>query len=403
MSFNRIFVNKVETLFILILLSVLFYCSKNEKLEWKWISLFNGKDLKNWELVGDWKVENENIIGVSNSNENSECYLTYKRNFRDFKLQIKYKIEGSKKGAVSFRTKNGIVEKSGDDGYKVNIDPNDKICPTGSICDIARAYEVSENSFKVEEWETLEIWAEGDHFFVIYNGQRAAEGFDRRSLYGKISINVRDDSKIIIEEIKIFKLPKKEIIEPPIKEYLDNAQGEWMAIFNGKDLEGWKLLEGKATFKLEDGCISAIPGAGGGWLFYTNEAFTDFIYRIKVKVKKGENSGIAYRYDPSYGMRLPSWFRSEVQVLGSNVPDVPDGTGAVYALCRNNIGLMDKEDGWNEIAVYALGPHIATYVNGKKSSECYNWTTLKGFVGVSAHDENTEAQFKDIEVKVIKW
>ena len=91
-----------------------------------------------------------------------------------------------------------------------------------------------------------------------------------------------------------------------------------------------------------------------------------------------------------------------MQVLGSDGVDVPNGTGAVYALSRNKIGLM-KENEWNEIAVYASGPHIATFVNGKKSAECYNWTTLKGFVGVSAHDKNTEAQFKDIEVKAIEW
>ena len=386
---------------ILFIFSILL-CGAQPKVEWVWSPLFNGKDLNGWEFRGEWKVEDGIIVGKAASGELSKSYIINKNNYNDFRLRIKYQISGNSQGAVSFRSPTGIVNEIGESGYNVNIDPNNKVSPTGNICKVARAYEISEKSFPKKEWETLEICVEGDRIITIYNGKKVAEGFDRRSLSGKIAIQVRNGSTIKIKDIKILMLPKKEVIEPPIKEYLDNAPGEWKTIFNGKDFTGWRLLEGKATFKVQDECITAIPGAGGGWLFYVDEAFTDFIYKLKVKVRIGENSGIAYRYDPSHGRRLPSWFRSEVQVLGSDGVDVPDGTGAVYALSRNKIGLM-KENEWNEIAVYASGPHIATFVNGKKSAECYNWTTLKGFVGVSAHDKNTEAQFKDIEVKAIEW
>lgn len=144
-----------------------------------------------------------------------------------------------------------------------------------------------------------------------------------------------------------------------------------------------------------------MPG-GTGWMFYLEESFSNFIFRLKFKVGETCNSGVAYRYQFSHGNRLPSWFRSEVQVFGNDNLQIADGTGSIYALSRHNVGLM-KEGEWNELKIYALGEHIVTYVNGKKASEAINTATLNGSIGVSAHDPKTSAQFKDIEIKEVDW
>jgi hypothetical protein len=64
---------------------------------------------------------------------------------------------------------------------------------------------------------------------------------------------------------------------------------------------------------------------------------------------------------------------------------------------------MKPGEEWNELKIYALGPHIATYVNGKKAAESFNTATLKGAVGVSAHDPTAFGQFKDIQIKPVEW
>ena len=233
---------------ILFIFSILL-CGAQPKVEWVWSPLFNGKDLNGWEFRGEWKVEDGIIVGKAASGELSKSYIINKNNYNDFRLRIKYQISGNSQGAVSFRSPTGIVNEIGESGYNVNIDPNNKVSPTGNICKIARAYEISEK-FPKKEWETLEICVEGDRIITIYNGKKVAEGFDRRSLSGKVAVQVRNGSTIKVKDIKILTLPKKEVIEPPIKEYLDNAPGEWKTIFNGKDFTGWRLLEGTATFKV---------------------------------------------------------------------------------------------------------------------------------------------------------
>ena len=35
----------------------------------------------------------------------------------------------------------------------------------------------------------------------------------------------------------------------------DAMAGEWTTIFNGKDVKGWEKKGGKASYKVEDGCI----------------------------------------------------------------------------------------------------------------------------------------------------
>ena len=69
-------------------------------------------------------------------------------------------------------------------------------------------------------------------------------------------------------------------------------------------------------------------------------------------------------------------------IIGNDNIEVHDGAGSIYNLARNDIGLI-KAGEWNEMKVYALGPHVATYLNGKKAAEAFNMVTLKGAIGVS--------------------
>jgi len=186
-----------------------------------------------------------------------------------------------------------------------------------------------------------------------------------------------------------------------IEEQLENAPGSWKSLFNGKDLSGWEQPSGDAKWVIQDGALTVLPG-GRGWLFYVKENFSNFILRLKFKVGETCNSGVAYRYDFSHGNRLPTWYRSEVQVFGNDNLNIADGTGAIYALTRHNVGRM-KTGEWNELKIYALNDHIVTYVNGKKAAEAINTATYNGAVGVSAHDPGTFSQFKDIEIKSVDW
>src|SRR3954471_7850972 len=65
------------------------------------------------------------------------------------------------------------------------------------------------------------------------------------------------------------------------------------ALFNGKDLSGWKATGKAEVWGAEKGVIFVDKG-GGGWLL-TEEDFGDFELWADYKMSKGANSGVALR------------------------------------------------------------------------------------------------------------
>ncbi len=396
---------KKITLIGLALILSLSFCQKNSKVQVKsptWIPLFNGKDLTGWdtENKGNWKIENAIIVGSSANS--SEAWLLNKNDYSNFHLRVKFQINDKGRGGLCFRVPVQAKDNPSKSGYRINIDNNDLLNPTGTIINVARAYKLRSKIPMKEPWQKLELWVKGDRFVVLLNNSKVAEGFDRKSLTGAVGIQVSgEETTLKIKEISLLPTSDYTTLFPKIEEQLENAPGSWESLFNGKDLSGWKQPRGNAKWVVQDGALTVLPG-GQGWLFYVKENFSNFIFRLKFKVGETCNSGVAYRYDFSHGNRLPTWYRSEVQVYGNDNLKIADGTGAIYALTRHNVGLM-KTGEWNELKIYALNDRVVTYVNGKKAAEAINTATYNGAVGVSAHDPETFSQFKDIEIKSVDW
>ena len=75
-----------------------------------------------------------------------------------------------------------------------------------------------------------------------------------------------------------------------------HAQGQWRPLFNGQNLEGWKKLNGQATYRAENGEIIGISTMNTPNTFLaTTETYGDFILELEVKVDPLLNSGIQFR------------------------------------------------------------------------------------------------------------
>ena len=78
---------------------------------------------------------------------------------------------------------------------------------------------------------------------------------------------------------------------------------EWMSLFDGKSLAGWKASENPATFKVESGAI--VAHGPRAHLFYVgpvNQAmFKNFEFSAEVNAGPGANSGIYFHtaYQPT--------------------------------------------------------------------------------------------------------
>ncbi|MCE9554095.1 MAG: DUF1080 domain-containing protein, partial [Planctomycetes bacterium] len=93
-------------------------------------------------------------------------------------------------------------------------------------------------------------------------------------------------------------------------EHTDQALAEdtapadgWVSLFNGKDLSGWKQLNGTATYKAEDGAIVGTTTKGSPNSFLCSDKdYGDFELQFDVKVDRQLNSGVQIRSEskPDY-------------------------------------------------------------------------------------------------------
>ena len=87
------------------------------------------------------------------------------------------------------------------------------------------------------------------------------------------------------------------LLAAPVGAYtLGEDQGEWITLFDGKTLEGWKANEHAETFKVEDGQI--VVHGERTHLFYVgpvkNADFKNFELSAEVMTRPGSNSGIYF-------------------------------------------------------------------------------------------------------------
>ena len=70
----------------------------------------------------------------------------------------------------------------------------------------------------------------------------------------------------------------------------------WELLFNGKDLTGWKQLNGQAKYRVEKGEIVGTTVANTPNSFLaTEKTYGDFVLELELKVDPSMNSGIQFR------------------------------------------------------------------------------------------------------------
>ena len=186
------------------------------------------------------------------------------------------------------------------------------------------------------------------------------------------------------------------------------------ALFNGKDLTGWEVLNGKKeAWDAGDGLLF-VKGGGGGWLM-TKKEYGDFELRVEFKLPKAGNSGVALRApmmgDPAYaGMEIQllddSWYKDPKNYKGIKQTQL---TGSIYGVVPPSEDATKPAGEWNTIRIVAKGPKVTIELNGKKTidadlekhkDEAKAHPGLlrdKGHLGLQSHDGRVE--FRNVYVK----
>ena len=186
------------------------------------------------------------------------------------------------------------------------------------------------------------------------------------------------------------------------------------ALFNGKDLTGWKVNEGGKMEKWgadKDKGILYVEGGGGGWLM-TEKAYGDFEIRLDFKMPKHGNSGVALR-SPMKGD--PAYVGMEIQLLDD--ADYKDTIkdwqrcGSIYGVVPPSKDATKPAGQWQSIRIVAKGRQVMVELNGTKIVDANlddhkdqfdkhpGLKADKGHLGLQSHDGRVE--FRNIYVKAL--
>lgn len=197
----------------------------------------------------------------------------------------------------------------------------------------------------------------------------------------------------------------------------------WVSLFNGKDLSGWSIKSGKATYKVEDGAIVGTTEEGSPNTFLVSDKqYADFEIQFDVKVHNSLNSGIQLRSllknvdKDKYGGRL---FGPQCEIEASGAGGAEAGYIYGEATGRGWLTPKDKlvkhknfKDGeWNHFRIVAKGVNIKTWINGVLISDLSDEEIFeshpKGHFGLQVHGIGKKkgpftAAWKNIKIKELK-
>lgn len=174
----------------------------------------------------------------------------------------------------------------------------------------------------------------------------------------------------------------------------------WISLFDGKSLNGWKINENPATFKVEDGAI--VVNGDRGHLFYDgtvmNHNFKNFEYKAKVMTTPGSNSGMYIHTE----FQAEGWPAKGYEIQVNNSHTDWRRTGSVYAI-QDVKEAPAKDNEWFTQSITVQGKKITVKVNDKIINEytepAEGGKLSSGTFALQGHDPKSKVYYKDIMVK----
>ena len=193
-----------------LLISILFSCTENQKLET--ISLFNGENLDGWIIYGTekWYVEDYELVCESGPDK-EYGYLGTEENFDDFILTLQFKQENNGNSGVFFRSS---VDGTKVKGWQVEVAPPG--LHSGGIYEsygrgwLIKPDSAKDSVVKMGEWNSMKIKVISDEVTTSINGTEMIKIKD--SIIGKgiggVALQIHDGGGIKVrwKNLKIQKL-----------------------------------------------------------------------------------------------------------------------------------------------------------------------------------------------------
>ena len=181
----------------------------------------------------------------------------------------------------------------------------------------------------------------------------------------------------------------------------------WVNLFNGKDLTGWKQLNGEAKYTVENGVIvgTTVLNTPNSFIC-TEKNYSDFVFEVDLMVEPDMNSGIQFRSESKsdYNNGRVHGYQCEVD------PSARAWSGGIYDEARRGwlytLELNPKAQPalkmgeWNRYRIECIGNSIKTWINGVACSHVIDDMTPTGFIALQVHGIGKN---KEKEGQQIKW
>jgi len=363
-----------------------------------WIRLFDGATTFGWRERGrqTWKVADGALISVGDrpertSKEEADAQarneperknldaLVSSTEFGDFDIRGECEVESN---AVLLMTLHAPADTGtpGKSAIPITFSLPQTEIPHGTITRMMRAKNRVKFTIRIEGDKVITLDASGKPVTQLRRIRPGGRGI--------ISLQ-----SIGLGAVKMYSLDLRPLGQTPL--------------FNGKDLTGWKAVEGHASvFGVNsDGNLSVHNGNGD---LQTTSMWGDFALQLDV-FSNGDhlNSGAFFRVEPGV-----FWGGYEAQIRsqwegGDRSKPVDIGTGGIYNIQpARKVVSSDRE--WFTMTVIATGIHLGVWVNGYQTADVIDTRpadetnarngarTRAGVFGLQGHDPTTDLAFRNI-------
>ena len=180
------------------------------------------------------------------------------------------------------------------------------------------------------------------------------------------------------------------------------SAGQWIALFDGRTLDGWVRKNGAAEYRVEDGAIVGRTSEGSPNSFLaTTQQYGDFELEFEVKVDDELNSGVQIRSSVKGRITGAGPDDQPGRVFGPQIEieASPGLAGYLYGEATGRGWLTPQQrlrphrhfrnGQWNRYHVIARGPRIQTWLNDQPiedlTDEDIYRTHARGFIALQVH------------------
>ena len=187
---------------------------------------------------------------------------------------------------------------------------------------------------------------------------------------------------------------------------------DWVSLFDGKTLAGWKANTAPESFSVEDGSIRVhAVGATSSHLF-TTETFTNFELEATCRAEANSNSGIFFHTDPTPRPGPQLYLANGYEVQLNSSDKEKKKSGSLYQIVDIDKSPVD-ESKWFVIRIVVNGKQITVALDGKQVVDYTEPDDVVrpaarvgrklraqgGAIALQAHDPQSIWYFKNIRVK----